>query len=146
MKTLTLTQPWASLVAMGQKKIETRSWRTNYKGPLLIHAAKGYPKSAQRMMNNPIFYEAFRFGKAIELWPEPGLPLGAIIATCELIQCVRTSAVELWPDPISETERTFGDYSDGRWAWLLGNIKPLPKPIPAKGALGLWEYPMELSI
>ena len=41
MKVLTLTQPWATLVAIGAKRIETRSWATKYRGPLLIHAAAG---------------------------------------------------------------------------------------------------------
>ncbi len=41
MKTLSLLQPWATLVVMGVKQIETRSWRTDYRGPLLIHASKG---------------------------------------------------------------------------------------------------------
>ncbi len=42
MKALTLTQPWASLVAVGAKRIETRSWETNYRGTIAIHAAKGW--------------------------------------------------------------------------------------------------------
>ena len=46
MKALTLTQPWASLVACGAKTIETRSWRTPYRGPVAIHAAKGFPADA----------------------------------------------------------------------------------------------------
>jgi hypothetical protein len=41
MKVLSLTQPWATLAAIGAKKIETRSWSTAYRGPLAIHAAKG---------------------------------------------------------------------------------------------------------
>lgn len=39
-KTITLWQPYATLVATGIKQYETRSWPTNYRGPLLIHAAK----------------------------------------------------------------------------------------------------------
>src|SRR5690348_17556570 len=53
MKALTLTQPWASLVAIGAKRIETRSWSTSYRGPLAIHAAKGFPKSAQEFTQVP---------------------------------------------------------------------------------------------
>src|SRR3954451_22243677 len=44
---LTLTQPWATLVAIGAKQIETRSWGTSYRGWLAIHAAKGYPDAAK---------------------------------------------------------------------------------------------------
>lgn len=49
MRAITLTQPWSSLVARGQKKIETRSWQTSYRGPLAIHAAKGFPGYAKRL-------------------------------------------------------------------------------------------------
>ena len=49
MKVLTLTQPWATLVAIGAKRIETRSWSTKYRGPLAIHAAKGFPAWAKDM-------------------------------------------------------------------------------------------------
>jgi activating signal cointegrator 1 len=51
MKAITLTQPWATLVAIGAKRIETRSWPTNYRGPLAIHAAKGFPKWAKENQN-----------------------------------------------------------------------------------------------
>ena len=47
MKALTLTQPWASLMELGQKEVETRSWYTGYRGELVIHAAKGFPKWAK---------------------------------------------------------------------------------------------------
>jgi len=47
MKALTLTQPWASLMALQSKTIETRSWYTAYRGELVIHAAKGFPKWAK---------------------------------------------------------------------------------------------------
>ena len=46
MKTLTLLQPWAMLVALEAKRIETRSWGTWYRGPLAIHADKRMPKAA----------------------------------------------------------------------------------------------------
>ena len=47
MKALSLTQSWATLVTIGAKKLETRSWPTYYRGPLLIHAAKGFPPAAR---------------------------------------------------------------------------------------------------
>ncbi len=68
MKALTLTQPWATLVAIGAKCIETRSWRTSYRGPLAIHAAKGFPKAAWNLCLGQPFKSA--------LWPdydEPGV-------------------------------------------------------------------------
>ncbi len=139
MKALTLTQPWATLVAIGAKCIETRSWRTSYRGPLAIHAAKGFPRWAKDTCNEPEF--------ARELGPLP-LPLGMVIATCRLISCIPTRElqenrvidfddfIEFYLD---DRERAFGDYSVGRWAWLLANVQPC-EPIAAAGSLGLWDW------
>lgn len=143
MKALTLTQPWATLVAIGVKRIETRSWRTPYRGPLAIHAAKGFPKWARETCEESAF--------AIELGPAI-LPVAAIIATCRLVSCLPTRELQtdqlIQMDPraacndvlLDERERLFGDYSLGRWAWILADVHALAKPIPAKGALGLWEW------
>lgn len=143
MKTLTLTQPWATLVAISAKKIETRSWQTSYRGPLAIHAAKGFPKWAK----DTVFEEPF--WKFLET--QRPLPIGCVVATCRLVACkFITSAMSpgspeevarrstMTPPP--EPEQSFGDYACGRFAWILEDVIPLPEPIPAKGALGLWEW------
>jgi hypothetical protein len=139
MKALTLTQPWATLVAIGAKMIETRSWRTSYRGPLAIHAARGYPRWALETCEESPFREALT-----GLSPA-GLPRGAVIATCDLIDCVRTEEIVLdrtcpYRSDLTTTEGQFGDYSPGRFAWILEDVMKLPEPIPAKGALGLWEW------
>ncbi len=85
MKVLTLTQPWATLVAEGAKKIETRSWETLYRGPLAIHAAKGYPDRGLRF-DEPFYSALWRAG----IKPDMPIPTGAIIAVCNLIDCVPT--------------------------------------------------------
>lgn len=64
------------------------------------------------------------------------LPLGAVIATCSLVDCVPITPDSIPPEP----ERSFGDYSLGRFAWTLEDIKMLPEPVPAVGRLGLWEW------
>lgn len=151
MKAITLTQPWATLVAIGAKRIETRSWQTAYRGPLAIHAAKGLGSvGGKRGLDDLCTSDPF-FGVLIDAGHRAGkpLPLGAIVATCELIGCVPTEYVKqvkiirltgyddwLW----TENEKAFGDYAPGRYAWLLANIQALPEPIPAKGALSLWEW------
>jgi hypothetical protein len=147
MKALTLTQPWATLVAIGAKTVETRSWETNYRGPLAIHAAKGYPRHCQNLIYVPSFDEALSKGgyPKHEAITRP-LPLGAVVATAELIGCHQigtdvqsgTSLFTLIDRP--DAEFPFGDYRAGRWAWVLDNIKKLEHPIPAKGMLGLWEW------
>lgn len=173
MKVLTLTQPWATLVAIGAKKIETRSWTTTYRGPLLIHAAAGLgPVGGKAGLVDLCETEPFKAVLA-PLW-SPGaffapvsLPFGAIVAQCELLDCVPTHHPNIpsepgkpWftgaragvgqhyydvPPPLDSNEYAFGDYTPGRYAWLLSDVQALSTPIPAKGQLGLWEWEGELA-
>jgi len=137
MKALTLTQPWATLVAIGAKRIETRSWKTDYRGPLVIHAAKTFPTQAKDLCyTDPFWQFVDRMGC---------LPTGCIVAVCDLdgyilipspSQRCKMFGLKIPPD---EPELSFGDYTPGRWAWILRNVRQLSEPVPAKGALGLWE-------
>ena len=142
MKALTLTQPWATLVAIGAKRIETRSWRTAYRGPLAIHAAKSWPREALAFASSQACSEAFKSRGAMYWFAR-----GSVVATCNLVECLPMQASGCLPGifddcPELDTpeERAFGDYSAGRWAWILEEVKSLDHPIPAKGALGLWEW------
>ena len=143
MRAISMTQPWATLVAIGVKSIDTRSWRTWYRGPLLIHAARAFPRWARDLCNREPFatvlleagYGAADSGSGSV---DPGLlPLGKILAVCDLKHCVRigTLGIDL---PPPEPERSFGDYTLGRYAWVLSEVQPLPKPIAATGSMGLW--------
>jgi len=159
MKAITIAQPYATLIALGQKKIETRSWSTSYRGPLAIHAAKGPGhlgsfKALRDLCGTQPFFDALMpivpnynaYCDRDAIFEQ--LPLGAIIATCVLVDCVPTEHIRsvkivrrgnhewLW----TENEKAFGDYTPGRYAWLLSNVRALPEPIPARGALGLWEW------
>ncbi len=152
MKTLTLTQPWAQIIAISAKKIETRSWSSSYRGPLAIHAAKGFPKWAKETCGEPLFHEAlYAGGYEIGLKSSEILPIGAVIATCQLVDVRSTDKIHYrtgeayWDGPdgkhlnLSFQEQKFGDYGRGRFAWVLDDIKPIT-PVQAKGALGLWEW------
>lgn len=147
MKAITLTQPWASLVAIGAKRIETRSWKTNYRGPLAIHAAKGWDPAirAEARRNHRIAATMSKAG--LTNWDF--LPRGCIVATCELHMIVATNREGWeWLDgdgcrqtyKLDQQELCFGDYTPGRWAWLLANTQELDQPVPARGGLGLWEW------
>ena len=71
------------------------------------------------------------------------LPLGCVIATCRLVGCVRTYELlskAAYACDMTEQEQAFGNYDPNRWGWMLADIKPLAEPVPAKGALGLWEW------
>lgn len=132
MRAITLTQPWASLVAEGVKTVETRSWSTPYRGWLAIHAAKGWD-SLDRM------YAAQLINRGTLRGFEDchALPFGAVIAVARLVDVVPTEEVR--DDPTVLAEREFGDYSHGRFAWLLSGIEPID-PVPARGSLGLWGW------
>lgn len=143
MKAISLLQPWASLVAAGHKKIETRSWNTKHRGPLLIHA------SAKKFIPNPVVYGAdFLNEFALSGLKYKDFPYGAIIGQVNLIDTICSELVT-WTTGLShssgqswrftEQERAFGDYSPGRWGWLLSDPTIFKTPIPAKGKLGLWE-------
>jgi activating signal cointegrator 1 len=152
MKALTLTQPYATLVAIGAKTIETRSWPTAYRGRIAIHAGKGLgPVGGTRGLMDLCRSEPFRsvlIGAGI--LGTPALPLGAIVATARITTTGRLTrdtrhsyiwneAIRAWT-PVSEQEAAFGDYTEGRWGFVLADVKPLAEPIPAKGALGLWDW------
>src|ERR1035441_8202753 len=84
MKALTLTQPWASLMGLRQKTVETRSWGTSYRGELVIHAAKGFPKWAKETCEEPVFQSALGALTAADL------PLSVGICVVRVIACIRT--------------------------------------------------------
>jgi hypothetical protein len=141
---LTLRQPWASLVALEAKRIETRSWRTSYRGWLAIHAGITLPKAERLLCEQEPFRAALLRDTALD----PALPLavqlprGSIIAVVWLDSCLPMETIE-WPD---KPERSFGDYAPGRYAWYLSQVHRLPQPIPARGALGLWRVEIPVAL
>ena len=136
MKAITLTQPWATLVAMGAKQVEPRSWSTAYRGQIAIHAAKGYPKEARELCETEPFKSILLPAPLMGL-PAPGDCLGMMLCVCDLWACKPVEKVR-WT--LSVTELAFGDYSDGRFAWGSRVTRVLDRPLPVRGALGLWEW------
>lgn len=134
MKTLSLYQPWATLVVIGAKRIETRSWCTDYRGPLLIHASKKFSKADRKLCETDIYFK-----RALEAYSVDALPLGAIVGKVYLRE-IRTTTVMLASHELSEQEKRFGNYDYGRWAFLLTGFEEFREPIPAKGSLGIWKF------
>lgn len=130
MKTLSLLQPWASLVVLGAKKFETRSWSTKYRGPLLIHASKKYAAEYQLLAKSEPFFTALL---------NADMATGKIIGVVDLVYCMKT--IQALNCDLSKEERIFGDFSPGRFAWKLENPVAFDAPISARGSLGLWEFP-----
>lgn len=141
MKILTVRQPWASLIIMGYKQIETRTRDTRYRGTIGIHAGLAMPcRIGERVMFGEFEVERDRSGLLLRSdrlsWPYR-LPIGAVIGTVNLFQTRRTDSGESAPD---DTNRALGDFSPGRWAWSLNCPQRLSPCIPAKGALGFWNH------
>lgn len=127
MKAITLWQPYASLIAWGEKQYETRPWATKYRGDIAIHAGK-------RNLGNsaPIWYEISMGHDLSEV------PTGAVVAVARLVNIyiMNTNMVAT----MSDKEIANGNWAVGRYAWQLANIRTLIDPIPAKGAQGIWEW------
>lgn len=122
---LTVRQPWASAIAAGRKTIEVRTWRTTWRGPVLIHAGRD-----RRHLR-----EAAGGGSAY--------PLGVVLAVARIADCRRLEPddgaaldipgwADLWP------ERGF-ELSTELWGWVLADVsRALPPLAPLRGRLGLW--------
>lgn len=143
MKALTLWQPWASLVAFEEKKVETRIWATKYRGLLAIHAAAKMPPE---WLGASRFSEGFQqAARAVHLrrqwgpfgWNGNENTLGCVLCIVKLISIEPAAAVR---DHLDIQERTFGNYDDGRYAWLLEFVERFETPIPAKGNRMLWNW------
>jgi hypothetical protein len=136
MKAISLLQPWASLVVTGFKQWETRSWNTQFRGRLLIHAS-GRRDGLARSLCTTIDLFSGRIGGIRGFY---ALPLGAIIGEVTLVSTQKTDM----PYLLSDEEFAFGDYSPGRWMWQLADPVHYVEPIPWKGGLSLWDYPGQI--
>jgi len=149
MRGFSLTQPWATLVAIGAKRIETRSWSTPYRGELLIHAAKGFPRDCQALcLREPFLTPLVRAGfNTVD-----DLPRGAIVAVGRVrnvwstdgLTIIHAMRPEGFDELLTDTERAFGNYAPGRFGWVFADVKRIAPPIPCKGALGLWPVPHDV--
>lgn len=129
MKVISIIEPWASLIKEGIKEIETRSWKTNYRGKIYIHASLKKVSKKDERINN-----------LVSLLEDKDFKYGHIIAEAELVDCIYMDEKFLKEIKENNQEYICGEYSLGRYAWKLSNIKVLDKPIPAKGNLGIWNY------
>lgn len=137
-KGLTLWEPWATFISRGLKKYETRSWGTQYRGDLLIHAADR-KVDRQGLINFQI-----GMGKESELVPHlvdlfmdyMTFPRGCIVARVRLTDCIRITTD--WADQQSDLELVLGDWTPGRYAWKCERVYRFNNPVPCKGRQGLW--------
>ena len=156
MRAITLHQHWASLIALGHKTTETRSWpapKTLVGSHIAIHAAKRRPRRNE--WND----------RVAEAVAGVNLPLRAIVATARVDGCVRVLSNgfaklsepadpgKVWVvDRFGQEHRDayrmdsdpYGDYSEGRWIWLLSRVRRVEPPIEATGRRGIWTLPHDV--
>lgn len=123
MKVLSIREPWASIIINGYKEYEFRSWKTNYRGKILIHASKNIEKeNVERFKELNLNYKQ-----------------GFIIGEAELVDCIPVTK-EFENNLINRNELIYGGTKNRTgYAWKLKNIKAI-EPIQAKGQLGIWKY------
>lgn len=128
MKALTICQPYAELIARGDKRVENREWPTRYRGPLLIHAGQ-----SRSWLDGWTDAELEKeYGRKIEF--------GAIVAKCILIDCLDIELIERGNYRKQYPWLEDHAHTNGTWCWILEEVERLPAPIPWRGAQGLWNY------
>lgn len=128
MKVISIKEPFATLIANGDKYIETRSWKTNYRGELFIHASgKGL---AKEYLNNQYVNDLIKNLK---------MNNGFIICKGNLIDCKYMDKEFLEEIKKNNKEYNLGLYEEGRYAWIFEDIEQI-YPIPTKGSLNIWNY------
>lgn len=134
MKAVSVIQPWASLIVAGRKRMETRGWKPEYRGPLLIASSGRQPQEAQALC----VMEPFR-SRLEDLMP---LLLGHVLGRVELVDVVEMTPE--WIAGVAQPERSFGFYEVGRYAWVLANPVRFETPWRHKGHLGLYDVDDDL--
>ena len=148
---ITLHQPWASLVALGIKTVETRSWPAPARlvgQRIAVHAGKRLVRQPGERIERELLAQWGEDWRVI-------IPTGAVVATATLAGMARVEYVDLpsghaMHDIGTETgyaggaARTridhWGDFSAGRWLWFLDDVRALPEPVPAVGRQSLWRW------
>ena len=119
-RALSVRQPWAELILAGRKRFELRSWRTHYRGPILIHA--GLRVDSEAVVSAGL--------------QEKALETGALIGVAELVDC--RPFTEEMADEMCGALGYFGDWAPSLSAWELTNPSRLNAPIRYPGKLGLF--------
>lgn len=134
MKAISLHQPWASFVANGAKRVETRGKDTKYRGSLVIHAAKKWTKGQEEVLRD-LNMLLMKSGREDLILSKKSLPLGQAVALVELASVIWMT--DEWIASRKPLEKKFGIYRPGRFAWILRKVQPLDG-IPMPGHQWLW--------
>ena len=126
MKVLSIKEPFATLIKDKVKIYETRSWKTNYRGVIYIHASLSLSKSENVKKANKYL--------------KSNIKPGYILCKCKLLNCIPMTKEFIDYICNKTNESDYGSYAEGRYAWELEVIEVSNEPISAKGKLGIWNY------
>ena len=128
MKALTICQPYAELIMLRQKLVENRSWPTNYRGPIGIHAGRSRAWLTTYL-------------------PLPGkMEFGALVGFATLIDCLPITKLVTKKKPRYWRIPEIRDHAEGPYCWILDDVRRLLEPMPMPGKQGLFTIADNLSI
>lgn len=145
MKAITIAQPYPHLICLPEtdprhKRVENRTWSTTYRGPLAIHAG---------LSRDWIDHGEDDNGREIDdryEIPIDVMVFGAVVAIAQLIDCLQIVDIQLGKHDRKHPWLRVHDHTSGPWCWVLQEVRPLAKPIPYRGAQGLWTFDERIDI
>lgn len=147
---ISLYEPWASLMRLGEKHVETRDWPTRYRGWVAIHTSKNFDRVSQEMCTREPFLQVLTAAGLLRgvsgllagfVTLDQHFTFGAVIAVARLSGCYRSTdphIARLLAD--RPREAAFGNYDPGRWCHVYDRVVPLATPISARGARMFWKW------
>lgn len=140
MLALTICEPYATLIILGKKPVENRTWPTQYRGPLLIHAGKSREWLSEDGDTDP------RLNYGI---PLSQMTFGAILGVVDMVACLTVEGARNMRHEADSTTQEFWDavaaseHTEGPWCFVLRNPRRFktPVPFPYRGAQGLFDIP-----
>jgi hypothetical protein len=129
MKALSILQPWADAILTGAKRVENRTWYTNYRGPFLIHAGKKFDGEGMEFIMD--VYKDIGLALARPLLSAAPVRRGVILGRATLVDCVKAE------DAPEGQER----WALGPWCFVIADPISFTEPVPLKGALGFFDVP-----
>jgi hypothetical protein len=133
MKAITIHEPYVSAILALRKRYETRGWKTDYRGDVVLCTAKVMTADERQLALSDHYKDVW--GDAFHL--------GCAVGIAMLVDCL---PCEMLMDSISDTERALGYWQAGNYAFELSDVRWFAYPVPVRGQLGLWTYRGELPL
>jgi hypothetical protein len=140
-RAISLHQPHAAFIQYGLKPFETRSWATDYRGPLLIHAAKRLMTDRDSQFAAQIFYE---ISETEAWWEDFPIFHGGFVCVVDVTDCFMGHLVVEAPEGRAYSN-LLGNFNRGSFAWQLDEVKRFQTPVPARGRQRFWNHEINLN-